>query len=704
MLRTAVGKSPAPMSRRAFVAAVLILATALLGLGGTGLRAAQAPTGIQQMIERAQAHGRIRVIVGLRADHQPERELPDAAAVAAQRARLAQATETVVSSIRTGSVGNVRQVETLPYFAADVDAASLGELFASALIASIQEDVPRPMALSQSVPMIEAPLAWDAGYSGAGWAIAVLDSGIDTAHPFLVGKVISESCFSTTDGSGATSSSSLCPGGLSSASGSGTATPCQPLVANCDHGTHVAGIAAGAGSTFSGVARDAGIVSIQVFSKFSATDCGGSECLLAWDSDVIAALDRVYASREALRIAAVNLSLGGALYPSACDAISPAMTAAIGQLRDAGIPTVVAAGNAGSTAGLAFPACISTSVSVGSVNKSDVVSSFSNSSALLSLLAPGEPISSSVPGGGFAFKMGTSMAAPHVAGAWAVLKQRKPNGTVDEVLGAIRRTARPVIDSRTGTQLPRIQVKAALDTLGFSEPLMVIDTPGSGAVPLPFTVAGWAGDRGASAGTGVDAVHIWAFPTDGRSPMFAAAATLGVRRDDVAALVGSNFATSGYRASVDGLPPGSYTLVVYAHSTVSGTFNQSRSVDVTVRSSWPVMSLDGPLSDSTMGLSFTVNGWAGDRMASTGTGVDSVHVWAFPVNGGEALFAGVASYGELRTDVGNLLGRQFDRSGYSLNVTTLPAGSYSLVVFAHSTVSGTFNQSCVARITLRSQP
>src|SRR4029078_10162816 len=109
---------------------------------------------------------------------------------------------------------------------------------------------------------------------------------------------------------------------------------------------------------------------------------------------------------------AVNLSLGSGVYSSSCDATSPAMTAEIDQLRNAGTATVIAAGNAGSSAGLSFPSCISRAVSVGSTNKSDVISLFFNTSNSLALLAPGESINSSIPGGGFGYMSGTSMAAP----------------------------------------------------------------------------------------------------------------------------------------------------------------------------------------------------------------------------------------------------------------------------------------------------
>jgi subtilisin family serine protease len=655
----------------------------------------------------AQHAGRVRVIVGLRAAHQPEARLSGPAAVLEQRARVRQTMDAVVSNVPAGSLGRVRALETLPFFTAEVDAAGLAELRRSPFVASVEQDAARPPALAQSVPLVEGVDAWEGGFSGAGWTVAVLDTGVDAAHPFMGGKVVGEACFSTTDQSGWTSSQSLCPSALETAEGFGSGAPCDSGVPNCDHGTHVAGIAAGAGGAFSGVARDASVLAIQVFSKFSGADCGGAaECLLAWDSDVLAALDRVYALRDAFALAAVNLSLGGALLAPPCDASSPSMKAAIDQLRAAGIATVAAAGNGQSTTALTFPACISTAVSVGATTKTDAVSGFSNTSASMSLLAPGESIDSSVPGGGFAFKSGTSMAAPHVAGTWAVLKQRKPDASVDELLEALRRTGLGVTDSRAGSGLtfPRIRVAAALAELRVPQPYMALDAPVSPASVGPsFAVAGWAVDMGAMSGTGVDAVHVWAFPSDGRSPIFIGEAAYGSGRSDVARVLGSSqFTNSGFTLTASGLAPGDYQVVAYARSTVAGTFNNARvaSIAVTASQSDPLMVVDTPQQDAVLAASFRIAGWALDRGATSGSGVDAIHVWALPTGGGDPFFVGAAGYGGARPDVGDVFGRQFDLSGYVLEVRTVPPGAYDLVVYARSSVAGAFNQARVVRVTI----
>jgi hypothetical protein len=94
---------------------------------------------------------------------------------------------------------------------------------------------------------------------------------------------------------------------------------------------------------------------------------------------------------------------------------------------------------------------------------------------------------------------------------------------------------------------------------------MFVDVPAPNAtVPVPFVVAGWALDTAAPTGSGVDAVHVWAFPYIGSAlgtPVFLGGATLGVSRPDVGLVFGPNFATAGFQLVVpQSLPAGAYTL------------------------------------------------------------------------------------------------------------------------------------------------
>jgi hypothetical protein len=139
------------------------------------------------------------------------------------------------------------------------------------------------------------------------------------------------------------------------------------------------------------------------------------------------------------------------------------------------------------------------------------------------------------------------------------------------------------------------------------------------------------------------------------------------------------------------------------HSTVTATFSDARSVVVTV-SDRPRMNVDTPGAGASVTKPFVVAGWAIDLNATSGTGIDAVHVWAFPVTGGPPQFLGACAYGGLRPDVGTAFGAQFANSGFSLTVANLDAGAYHLIAFAHSAVTGVFTNARVAPVTVDGPP
>ena len=115
-------------------------------------------------------------------------------------------------------------------------------------------------------------------------------------------------------------------------------------------------------------------------------------------------------------------------------------------------------------------------------------------------------------------------------------------------------------------------------------PQVTIDTPTPYRnVGQPFVLAGWAVDLDDETGTGVDTVHVWAYPLAGGDPVFLGPATYGGTRPDVAAVYGDRFADSGYSLTISGLMPGNYDLAVFAWSTIAGGFTPARTVRVTVR-------------------------------------------------------------------------------------------------------------------------
>ena len=425
-----------------------------------------------QLLKKAQREGSVRVIARLRTDFVPEGRLRRAE-VADQRARIESAQTGLQAALQGTGDRTVRTYDTIPYIALELPPQALEAVQRSPRVTGItedrldeayqeksaSEDLDSP-ALAQSVPLVQAPTMWANGFTGSGQVVAVLDTGVDSAHPFLAGKVVEEACYTSNRVAG----SGNCPNGTSTQTGAGSGVNCTYAASGCRHGTHVAGIAAGRGSTFSGVAKDANIMAVQVFSRFTGTNCSGAgedPCTLSYTSDQLAGLERVFALRSTRTFSSVNMSIGGGQFFGNCD--TDPRKAAIDNLRSAGIATVIASGNNGFTNSMSAPGCISSAVSVGSTTKSDTLSSFSNSASFLSLLAPGESINSSVPGGGFAVFNGTSMATPHVAGAWALLKQKTPSASVASLLSALQSTGLSVTDTRVagGVTKPRIRIADA---------------------------------------------------------------------------------------------------------------------------------------------------------------------------------------------------------------------------------------------------
>lgn len=333
-----------------------------------------------------------------------------------------------------------------------------------------------PPSLYDSVSIIGVDNAWAAGTTGLDWYVAVLDTGIRSSHEFFSGKTIIEACFSAGED---------CPNGLTEMYGPGAATHYENSYNGWDHGTHVAGIATGNnGSTLYGVAKDADIIAIQVFSRFTADECDGENpCVMSYTSDQIKGLEYVYSLRGTYSIASSNMSLGGDHYSDqiTCDEENASIKSAIDNLRSVGIATVIASGNDGYCDGINAPGCISSAVAVGATTKSDQETWFNNwHESMLDLFTPGQTIYSSTGDSNTSYEYwsGTSMATPHVAGAWAILKQKSPSETVSAILNSLSTTGVSVTTLCTGQpgSKPRIQVDAALTALSCQNLPLKIDT------------------------------------------------------------------------------------------------------------------------------------------------------------------------------------------------------------------------------------
>jgi subtilisin family serine protease len=370
---------------------------------------------------------------------------------------LAQMHSQAMTVFRHAGVENAHLLSPrLPFVVAELTRDQLTTLYPDPHFRRWSEDRIAHATSAENGALVQAPQLWALGGRGQGQAVAILDTGVDATHPFLAGRVVDEACFSTT--SALEGSSSVCPNGQAQQTGVGAARPCA--ASGCEHGTHVAGIAAGRGTDFSGMAPDASIVAVQVFSAFSnPAQCGGQpSCVASYTSDQIRALDYVLQIAAQRHVASVNMSLGGGRSTTFCD--DELTKPVIDQLRAAGVATVIAAGNDGDRTAVSFPGCISTAVTIAASTMQDELAPFSNCGPQVDLIAPGVSINSSIPGGGFAVYSGTSMATPHVTGAFAAIRSARPSANVDQIEAALKSSGLNVAGR------PRIRLADALTALG----------------------------------------------------------------------------------------------------------------------------------------------------------------------------------------------------------------------------------------------
>lgn len=432
----------------------------------------------------------------------------NAAGAERQQAKIADAEQKVASAIdfSTGFKQKTASYDNLPYAVYTVDAEGEASLKADPTVLSVKENAWFSPQTYRTIETIGGDTTTgysdgDDDYTGAGYAIAVLDTGVESTHSLLSGKVIAEACFNMSGTYSNAVVESRCAGGASSATGAGSANDvCNSNWNGCGHGTGVSGTAAGKTTSItngqdthviSGAAKDASIVAINVFSKVTSVSlCGSSTpCLQALTANWLAGIDHVItlSNSNALngkKIAAVNMSLGAAGSYSfnsqaSCDA-EPTMNAPINvsaaSLKSLGIATVVAAGNDGATSGqqnkIASPACASNVVAVGATNLAGTqLASYSNNGPLTDLLAPGgdfgnDGLTMAAPGNTYVVGAGgTSNAAPHVSGAYAVLREKHPNATVDQLTTLLQASGVNVTDNRSGYTVgakKRINVATAL--------------------------------------------------------------------------------------------------------------------------------------------------------------------------------------------------------------------------------------------------
>lgn len=228
-------------------------------------------------------------------------------------------------------------------------------------------------------------------------------------------------------------------------------------------------------------------------------------------------------------------------------------------------------------------------------------------------------------------------------------------------------------------------------------PLNLASAPGNG-----FQVSGWAIDKGWSSGPGIDAVHVYAWPTNGGAPTFLGAATYGIARPDVGGYYGGAYTNSGFSLIASGLPAGTYDIVANAHSIISGNWDaRMRRITVTAPVSVPRMWVDSPAQNQNTSQNLIIAGWAVDLASTQSSGVDAIHCYAYPAGSNTPIWLGAAATNIARPDVGNAFAAaRFAASGFRLD-TPLGPGAYTIVIFAHSSITNSFNNAQTVNIIVR---
>lgn len=371
----------------------------------------------------------------------------------------------VIVKYRTGALGVVSTVAGITathhdYRLISASAHSVTRDAVNALAARddvemIWYDEPVHTMLDQSVPLIGAPMVWQAGFTGKGIKVGIVDTGIDPNHPDFAGRIAQ-----MTDYTG------------------------QGPNDNHGHGTHVAGIIGGTGAASGGKYKGVAPECSYYTAKVLRGDGSGNT------SDVMAGVE--WAVQQGVQV--INLSLGS---DGACDG-TDALSVTCDAAMDKGVVVCVAAGNAGPGAStVGSPGCAKKVITIGATSKTDEVASFSSRGPTSDnrvkpdLCFPGVSIHACRASGTsmgtpidnyYTTASGTSMATPHAAGACALLLEAKPGLTPQQIKDILMGTAKNLNLDPNSQGTGRAQVFQAYQVVIGTEPM---PTPPPTPTPTP---------------------------------------------------------------------------------------------------------------------------------------------------------------------------------------------------------------------------
>ena len=323
-------------------------------------------------------------------------------------------------------------------------------------------DEPVHTLLDVSVPLIGAPVVWQAGITGKDIKVGIVDTGIDPNHPDFAGRIVQ----------------------MKDLTGQGPND-------NHGHGTHVAGIVGGTGSASGGKYRGVAPDCLYYTAKVLRGDGSGNT------SDVMAGVE--WAVQQGVQV--VNLSLGSDGACDGTDALSVTCDAATGK----GVVMCVAAGNAGpGAATVGSPGCAKTVITIGATTKTDQVADFSSrgptsdnrvkpdlcfpGGSIISCRAQGTSMGTVI-NASYTQASGTSMATPHAAGACALLLQATPGLAPQQLKDILMNTAKYLNLDANIEGTGRAQVDKA-----YQQAISTVPTPTPSPTPVPTPVPPPAGD------------------------------------------------------------------------------------------------------------------------------------------------------------------------------------------------------------------